>query len=279
MIFQKEMYTRMFKEKEVAMSFNYALTHGEFVPFYQPKVLLKNNQLCGAEALCRWFHDGKMVSPMDFVPVLERDGSVCRLDFYILEQVCKDIRRWIDADYTPVKVSVNFSRWHLLNPNISEEILDVIHRYDIDPCLIEIEITETANNEDFIALAKMINTLKKSGMTFSVDDFGTGFSSLSLLKNLSADVLKIDKSFLDVDENYSFDDQQDKRNKILFENIIRIANGLNMEVICEGVETTEQKEFLLSLDCDMAQGYYYDKPLPVEQFEKYLTKEYVYNRG
>lgn len=275
-IYQNNMMEQILKEKEVSMCFQPALDADEFLAYYQPKVRLADDRLCGAEALARWKHNGKLISPMDFIPILEKNGSVCKLDFYILEKVCQDIQRWTKEGKDIVKISVNFSRWHLLNPKISAQILEVIDKYEIDPSYIEIEITETANHEDFDALTNMMLQLKKHNITFSIDDFGTGFSSLSLLQNLSADVLKLDKSFLDTHENKSSDD--DGKSQILFENIIRIANGLNMDVICEGVETNEQKEFLKNMNCNMAQGYYYDKPLPVEKFEKYLiNKQYTYS--
>lgn len=274
--YQNQMMEQLLKEKEVSMCFQPALEANEFLAYYQPKVRLEDNMLCGAEALARWKHNGALVSPMDFIPTLEKNGSVCKLDFYILEKVCQDIQRWMKEGKDLVKISVNFSRWHLLNPKISDQILEIIEKYEVDPSYIEIEITETANHEDFEALTNMMLQLKKHNITFSIDDFGTGFSSLSLLQNLSADVLKLDKSFLDALESKK--PVNDSKNQVLFENIIRIANGLNMDVICEGVETNEQKEFLKNMNCSMAQGYYYDKPLPVEKFEKYLTgKQYTYS--
>lgn len=272
-IYQDKMMEQLLKEKEVSMCFQPALDANEFLAYYQPKVRLEDNRLCGAEALARWKHNNSLINPMDFIPILEKNGSVCKLDFYILEKVCQDIRRWMKEGKDIVKISVNFSRWHLLNPKISEQILAIIEKYEIDPSYIEIEITETANHENFEALTNMMIQLKKHNITFSIDDFGTGYSSLSLLKNLSADVLKIDKSFLDTGN-----DDSDAKKQILFENIIRIANGLNMDVICEGVETDEQKEFLKNINCNMAQGYYYDKPLPVEKFEQYLKQQqYTYS--
>lgn len=261
--YKKEFMTRELDEKEIAVIFPEALARGEFHVYYQPKVNVFTNEICGAEALVRWMHMGRVIGPDEFIPVLERDCSVCRLDFYVLENVCRRIRQWLQEGKKVPRISVNFSRWHLLNKSVVDDIMRVIKRCGIDTKYLEIEVTETTNVEDFEVLSAAVRQMKQNGIVTSVDDFGTGYSSLNLIKNLEADVLKIDKSFLE-----SGGSQALEREQKLLQNIVKMAADLNLEVLAEGVETVEQRDYLKSIHCHMAQGYLYDRPLPVEQFEQ-----------
>lgn len=269
--FDDQMVENALRQKEVSQMFPKALADREFVVYYQPKVTLVDNQLCGCEALVRWFRDGAMVPPMDFIPVLEREGSVCKLDFYVLEQVCRDVRDWKAKGIEPVRISVNFSKVHLQNPHLAEEILAVLQKYEIPPKYIEVELTEMSGYENYKTLLNFVRAMRANGVSTSIDDFGTGYSSLNLLKDLNVDIIKLDKSFLSSLENHR------KNDVIVIKNIIKMVNELDMEVIAEGVETVKQAEFLRGMHCCMAQGFLFDRPLPHDDFEKRLSGDHVYS--
>lgn len=258
-----EMHSKAIHQKQILSVFPEALKNGEFMPFYQPKVNTRTNTLSGAESLVRWIRNGKLMTPGEFIPVLEGDNSICELDFYILEQVCKDLRRWIDEGIEPVPVSTNFSRRNLSDPGFSARINEVILRYGIPKNYIEVELTETLSAEENELLGKFINDIHKSDLLIAIDDFGTGFSSLNLLRDIPADILKLDKSFIDGHTGT-------KRDTVVVSSIAKMANELNMDVIAEGVERWDQVEFLQSVNIDMVQGFLFDKPLPKEEFEKRL---------
>jgi len=243
-----------------------ALDDSEFEPYYQPKVDTRNNTLCGAEALARWKRDGKMVAPAEFIPVMERNGEICNLDFYILDRVCQDIKGWFETGIEPVTVSVNFSRKNLGNPKLAETISKVVEKYDIPKKLIQIEVTETLDEYPLENLIGMVNELHKYGITAAIDDFGTGSSSIRLLKDVEFDMLKIDKSFVDYDE---------EKDRKLLKDIISMAKNREISVIAEGVEKHNQVDELKDMDCYAIQGYVFDKPLEKAEFEKRLgSKKY-----
>lgn len=254
--------------KETINKFREAIKNREFVVYYQPKVDMKTNKLCGCEALVRWIKDGKLIPPFKFIPVLEEEGSITELDFYVFEQVCKDISEWKNLGIEPVRVSSNFSKLHLRSNGFAENVLDIISEYNVESKYIEIELTESSGYDDFEAITRFVNEMKKHKIYTAIDDFGTGYSSLSILKDLDIDVVKLDKSFLNGAE--------DDAHKKMIENVVRMIIDLNRKVICEGVETVQQANFLKSVDCYMAQGYLYDKPLPHDDFENRL-KNPVYN--
>lgn len=265
-----EMLSKAMHDKEISTLFPNAIKNHEFVVFYQPKVDLEQGKLCGCEALVRWVKDGQLIPPMTFIPLLEREGAVCELDFYVLERACQDIRGWMDAGIEPVRISTNFSKVHLHNAHLAEDILRVISRYGVDPKYIEIELTEMSGHESFDELADFVNHIRKSGVHVSIDDFGTGYSSLSLLKDLKVDLIKLDKSFLDkTDENR-------KSDTIVIRNVISMIHELGMDIIAEGVETSSQASFLRALNCGIVQGYLFDKPLKKEEFETRLAEDFVY---
>lgn len=263
--FNPQMLERAMHRKEISLLFPKALKNEEFVVFYQPKVSLNDNKLCGCEALVRWERDGAIISPMEFVPVLEEEGSICDLDFYVFETVCRDIRQWLDQGLEPVRVSVNFSKIHLHNKVLAEDILSIINKYGIASKYIEIELTEMSGYEDYEALAAFVDMMKDKGVNTSIDDFGTGYSSLNLLKDLKVDIIKLDKSFLD-----DIMKTQNHKDEIVIKNIVNMVRELQMEVIAEGVETTEQVDFLKNIKCCMAQGFLFDRPLSHDDFEKRL---------
>lgn len=258
------MIKQLLEDKNIVAKYKEALKNGEFQVYYQPKVNIDTRTLCGAEALVRWVKEGTIISPARFIPVLEREGKIIDLDFYVFEQVCKDIRRWMDEGIKPVRISSNFSKLHLKNEHLSEDVLAIVRRYDIDTAYIEIELTESSGYSDFDALQKFVRDMNEVGIYTSIDDFGTGYSSLSMLKDIDVNVVKIDKSFFDNME----DEKQHGTN--LVGNVIRMIKDLDRIVICEGVETEKQVMFLKGTECNIVQGYLFDKPLPCYNFEERL---------
>ena len=256
-----------FNKRNMAISsvFPYAIEHNEFLVYYQPKISLDGYRLAGAEALCRWKHDEKLILPADFIPILEHGMDICRLDFYMLDQVCKHLRHWLDTGKNVVKVSVNFSRRHLSDLSLLEQILDIIDRNNVPHEYIEIELTETTNSLEFKNLKRAIKGLQNAGISTSVDDFGIGHSSLNLIKEIPWNVLKLDKSLLPSNE-----DDNNHQKTVMFKYVVAMAQAMGLECIAEGVETPEQIEILKENSCNFAQGFYFDKPLPIEEFEARL---------
>lgn len=252
--------------KEIEMMFPSAIENEEFKVFYQPKTQLNNYQLAGAEALCRWFRNGKVISPGEFIPVLEGSKAICTLDFYMLDHVCRDIRRWLDEGREAVKVSVNLSRLHLGDEDLLESILRIIDKYKVPHHFIEIELTETTTDVDYKELKKIVYGLREQDISTSVDDFGVGYSSLNLIREMPWNVLKIDKSFLPTQEEEDNDPSKVK----MLRHIIMMSQDLGLECIVEGVETAEQVKLLKDCKCYLAQGFYFDRPLPVKEFEQKL---------
>lgn len=265
--YDEDLHRQILREKEIESKMRSALENREFIVYYQPKIDLSNYQINGAEALVRWLDEGRIVPPMEFIPIFERNGFICNIDFYVLNSVCKSMRHWLDQGINVVTVSVNFSKVHFCNPRFTEQIVEVIKRYRIPSKYIEIEFTESVDFQDKEGLVKAVEDLKSYGITTSMDDFGTGFSSLGLLKTLPVDVLKIDKSLLDTQTSFA-------KERVIISNMVRMVREMNIQVITEGVETQEQVDFLKEINCEYAQGFLFDKPLPIELFEKRLIKGY-----
>lgn len=270
--FKEDMLKASSSDNEIARDFTKALNKGEFVVYYQPKVDLKTSKLIGAEALCRWIKDGKIVPPMEFIPSLERDGSIANLDFYMLNKVCEHIIEWQKKGIEPVKVSVNFSRANFLNKKFAQRIIKLIETYKVEPKYIEVEVTEMSGYEDFEALSEFVNTMKNANIEISLDDFGTGYSSLNLIKDLNVNTIKLDKTFI---EKFNMDNSNSQSRSVV-KNIVSMVNELNMNVVAEGVETIEQMEFLKEVNCSGAQGFLFDKPMPKNEFEIKLMGERMY---
>jgi EAL domain-containing protein (putative c-di-GMP-specific phosphodiesterase class I) len=250
--------------KRIQQHFTEALRNNEFQVFYQPKVNI-NGEMCGAEALCRWFRNGEVVQPVKFIPVLEETSDICKLDFYMLEQVCSHIRKWIDEGREVVRVSVNLSRKHMMDVTLLDSIMDIIERYNIPHEYIEIELTETNTDVEFKDLQRIVGGLQKERIYTSVDDFGMGYSSLNLIRVIPWNVIKVDRCFLPCGEGNT-----DSTCNIMFKHVVSMAKEMGLECIVEGVETSAQLEVLRENDCELAQGYLFDKPMPVEEFEKRL---------
>lgn len=241
-----------------------ALKNGEFLPYYQPKVDVDRMELCGAEALARWEYDNSVVSPAKFIPVMEKDDSICRLDFYILDRVCKDVAGWIEQGLEPPCISVNFSRRNLGNPVLAEEIHNVVVDNNIPEKYIQVEITETIDEYPLSYLKGVVEALQGYGINVAIDDFGTGSSSINLLREISFDVLKIDRQFIEC--------RSEKERKLL-EHIINIAHDIDSCVIAEGVEQMDQIKMLKDYGCGQIQGYVFDKPLKKSEFEERMKRK------
>ena len=255
------------RELHIREIFPKAIKDGEFHVFYQPKVDVTWGKLVGAEALCRWFHDGKIVPPLDFIPVLEMSTDICKLDYKMLEMVCMDLRRWIDSGKKVVRVSVNFSRKNLSDEHLLENILKIVDKYEIPHEFIEVELTETTTDVAFRDLRRVVTGLEEAGIATSVDDFGIGYSSLTLLQDIPWKVLKIDRSFLPTDE-----EKVVSKNHLMFKHVVSMAREIGLECVTAGVETKKQVMILRKNHCHTAQGFFFDKPMPVEEFETRLDK-------
>lgn len=248
------------REKEIENHMDSALANGEFKVFLQPKYHISSNTVAGAEALVRWrVGNDDIVYPGSFIPVFERNGFITKLDMYMFESVCKIIRSWIDTGLTPVTVSVNFSRNHLSNSDLVKSLCELADKYGVPRQYLEIELTESAIFDNENKILELLKSLHEAHFTLSMDDFGAGYSSLGLLKNIPVDVLKIDGEFFK-----SVEDTE--RANTVIAGVMRMARELNIKTVAEGVETKEHVDLLRTLGCDMVQGYYYAKPMPAELF-------------
>ena len=234
--------------------------------YLQPKYDMRTHTIIGAEALSRWHHpkDG-ILPPSDFIPLFERNGFIIQMDEYIWETACKTIRRWLDEGKKPITISVNVSRVHLHDPELCSKLISLVRKYDLPPHSIELEITESAYVDNPDALYDIMDKLQEAGFLFSMDDFGSGYSSLNALKDIPVDVVKIDLNFL----------QKARRGlqvgRDILKGVIQMIQGIQLPVIAEGVENKEQADFLLNAGCVHAQGYYYAKPMSVSDFEQLLS--------
>ncbi|HEB5000973.1 TPA: EAL domain-containing protein [Clostridioides difficile] len=264
--FNEDTRNRLYKEKRLEDNMNKALEKGEFIVYYQPKYSLGDvNEIEGAEALIRWnSREFGFISPIDFIPLFEKNGFIVNIDMFVFEEVCKTLNKWINKGYTPVPISVNMSRVHLYRDNFIENITDLISKYNISPEFIELELTESVVFDNLNILIDIMKKIKEIGFLISMDDFGSGYSSLNLLKDLSFDILKLDRGFL-------IETTDTKRGKIIISKIVEMAKAIDIKVICEGVETYEQVEFLKEIGCDKVQGYLFAKPMVLDEFEKHLN--------
>lgn len=238
-----------------------ALLDKEFLLYLQPKVEISTGKILGAEALARWKQpNDELVSPAVFIPVFEKTGFIIKFDEYIWEETCKMLRIWIDKGYKLMPVSINVSRIHFNDDNFCSILLRLVEKYDLPPHLLELELTESAFFENEKRLIRDMKILQENGFVFSMDDFGTGYSSLNTLRTLPFNIIKLDKAFIS-------DGTDNERGQIVARHTVQMAKELNMKIIAEGVETVNQARFLLHIGCNLAQGYYYSKPVDVEEFE------------
>ncbi len=267
-IFKPEMSNRLEKEQEIVNEMVQALAEEQFIVYLQPKYSLETNAPAGAEALVRWMHPEKgMISPGLFIPVFEKNGFIERLDHYVWEVICKYLRKWIDEGLKPNPISVNISRVDLYNPQIVDFIINLTDKYDVPHELFQLELTETAYMDNPQVMKQVVSGLKSNGFTVMMDDFGSGYSSLSILKEVEVDILKIDMRFFD-----NTGSGNDGRSENIIASVVRMAKWLGMPAVAEGVEKAEQVNFLGSVGCEYVQGFYFARPMPIDEYEK-LAKE------
>ena len=207
--------------------------------------------------------------PGQFIPVLEQNTDICQLDFYMLETACEHLRKWLNEGRNVVRISVNLSRKHLMNVDLLDRLLSIIDRHLIPHEYIEIELTETTTEVEFNSLKRVVSGLQKVGIFTSVDDFGMGYSSLNLIRELPWNVLKIDRCFVPPD-----DETDTSTTSLMYKHVIAMTQDMGLECITEGVETRRQVDVLRKNHCGIAQGFFFDKPLPVEEFEKRLDQQF-----
>ena len=237
-----------------------ALENNEFKAFYQPQYDSVTGRLVSAEALARWITpDGNIVSPAEFIPCAEKTDLILKIDWYILNEVCKFLKKRRTEKHRCVQVAVNFSRKHIAEENFRQKLRETVDGYGIPRELIEVELTESAMMRDSNAIIQLVSEIRGDGFNVAIDDFGSGLSSLSLVKDLSANVLKIDRSLLS-------GNCENERERIVLESIFEFAHRLKLTTIAEGVETREQLGFLRTCDCRLIQGYLFAKPMPEDQF-------------
>lgn len=261
--FDDEIRQSVLKEQRIISEFDDALANGEFQMYLQPLVR-RNGRVIGAEALARWRKpDGSLVMPGDFIETLERAGLIQRLDVYIWELAVKQLDAWKGTPMGEISISVNMSAKDFFSVDVYGVLSDLVRQYDVDCRLLRLEITESALLVEPDKSNEIVAKLRDRGFIVEIDDFGKGYSSLSILKSIQADVLKIDMGFLR-------EIQDSGRSRIILQSVIDMALSLQMEVICEGIETAEQLEMLASMGCSLFQGFYFSRPIPVPEFEAFL---------
>ncbi len=269
-------YDEKFKQNlltdaEITNKMKTALDNEEFKVYLQPKFSTNDNILVGAEALVRWIEaDGKIIFPNSFIPLFERNGFIVELDKYMLENVCAIIRKWLDEGLGNITVSVNCSRLNLDNPFFVEGVVAIADKYHVPHECIEIELTESTTISKANLIEDLFADLRQNGFRISIDDFGAGYSSLGMLKNLQVDTLKMDRSFFIGGKNARRDD-------MLIDSIVKMSHNLGMYVVAEGIETQEQFDLLRGINCDAIQGYFYARPMPINEFEEKYSSDMLKN--
>ena len=259
--YTERLFESSIEERRIIGEFERAISNNEFEMYLQPQVDSSGN-LYGAEALVRWQHPERgLLSPAIFIDVLEKTGFIYKLDRYMWDKAAKKLGEWKKEGKDQYHISVNISTKDFYLVDVYETFVGLVDKYDIDPVNLNIEITETTLMSDFDKNMGIIRLLQNYGFNIEIDDFGSGYSSLNMLKDISADVLKIDMGFLRASEN-------EAKGLDILESIITLAGKLGMKVITEGVETKKQRYMLVEMGCDMYQGYYFSKPIPVDEFEK-----------
>lgn len=260
--YRPSIYEPILVNNQIENCMEEALANEEFQVWLQPKINLSTGALTSAEALVRWIRpDGSMVYPGQFVPLFERNGFCVDLDYYMLEHVCRQLREWLDQGLPVVPVSVNQCRLMFYEKNYINQVLSTLERYNIPPHLVVLEVTESLAMENTERMYSILNELRSHGLHISMDDFGSGFSSLNSLKDLPIDELKLDRVFLSTSDNTNA-----AKRDLVIKGIVQMAHSLNLTTVIEGVETAEQAQMMLELGCDVAQGYYYNKPLTCTLF-------------
>lgn len=260
-IYTEEMQKRKEIEAKIIPLFEKALENESILVYFQPKINVKKGTVRGAEALTRLLdEEGKIIPPDIFIPVLENSGKVLDLDRYVMRYVFKKIKEWTDEGKRVVPVSINLSKLHFYYQSLVESIISEFDRYDISPDYVEFEVTESVFFEEHELLIDKIEKLREHGFKVSVDDFGSGYSSLNLIGILPVDIIKLDKGFIKNSLN-------NNKGKNIIKGLIQILNEIEMEIVCEGIENSDDEQIVYEFGCEVMQGYLYDKPIPVNEFE------------
>ena len=260
--YSEEMYQQQLWERKVEDTMEKALERKEFKVYLQPKYSSREEKLSGAEALVRWVSPEEgFIAPNRFIPIFENNGFILKLDDYMISEVARQQAEWIEQGKTVVPISVNVSRAHFTKEDLAEHICSLVDRYQVPHEVIELELTESAFFQDKEVLLHTVQKLREYGFAVSMDDFGAGYSSLNSLKELPLDVIKLDAEFFREIEDMG-------KGKIIVNEAICLAKKLDMKIVAEGIETKEQVDFLAELGCDLIQGYYFAKPMPVSEFEE-----------
>ena len=263
-VYDDTLREKLLREKEITDIMETALKQEQFVVYFQPKYSLHDNYMVGAEALVRWIHpQWGFMAPDQFIPLFERNGFIHNLDLYVWEKVCQKLHEWKQKGYPWIPVSVNVSRADIFQARLVDIFCGLVKKYEIDPAHLHLEITESVYTECLDQIIRTVDELRKQGFIIEMDDFGSGYSSLSLLSCLSIDILKLDMDFI--------------RNELakpveqsILNDVINMAHRMHLNVVAEGVETNDQKKRLKVLGCDYAQGYFFAKPMPDREFENLL---------
>lgn len=262
-----EMNKRRLWERKVEDDMDAALANHEFQVYLQPKISTNKEVLAGAEALVRWIHPTQgFIPPNKFIPIFERNGFILKLDDYMLEEIAKQQAQWIEQGRKVVPISVNVSRAHFAKEDLAEHICSIVNKYRVPHNVIELELTESAFFDDKEVLLNTVKELREAGFIVSMDDFGAGYSSLNSLKELKIDVLKLDADFFRGVESQ-------ERGMLIVSEVIDLAKKLDMKIVAEGIESREQVDFLTEQECDLIQGYFYAKPMPISEFEEKYSAE------
>lgn len=266
--FDEQMARQLIEEMELMPKITSGMEKAQFTFYLQPKCQIRDGRIVGAEALMRWISDtGEVIPPDRFIPALEKNGYIIQLDRYIWEKACQVICRWMEQGRRILPISVNISRIDIMEMDVVEVFGQLLDKYKIPVEYLELEITESAYAAKEALIKEAEKGLRKLGFKILIDDFGSGYSSLNMLKDIQADVLKLDMRFLDMNkDNYL-------KGRNIVSSVITMANQIDLPVIAEGVETLEQSEMLLSLGCSFAQGYYYYRPMPIAEYEFLLEDE------
>lgn len=264
-LYDDKMKNRLDKQRRIEESMHDSLKNGDFKVYYQPKHEAKTGKLIGAEALIRWIHpEYGFMSPADFIPLFEQNGFIVENDMYVLRKTCENLRRWNNKGIAIVPISINMSKMSMSNLSVDDDLKWHVVKNGLTPSMLHIEITETLMLDDVDEFIVKLNQIREAGFEIELDDFGAGYSSINILSTLPIDVVKLDMSFM-----RQFGDT--KRSKVLAA-CVNLAKELGFKTVSEGVEHKEQSDILGDLGVDAIQGYYYSKPLPEEEFERYLIK-------
>lgn len=266
-LYNESMRRTIIEQQELIKEFETAIKEEQFRLYIQPQYNTVTNQMIGAEVLVRWLHPEKgLISPAKFIPVFEHNGFISRMDEYVWERSCAFLSKWKKTYGKTLPLSLNVSRIDIYNPHLCDILYHLVQKYGIAPEDLHLEITETAYMENPAQLIGIVTRLKDMGFYIEMDDFGNGYSSLNTLKNVPVDLLKLDMKFLSADDNTG-------RSGIILNSVVRMAHWLQLPVLAEGVETRRQAEYLKSIGCDLVQGYYYARPMPVGEYEELLRGE------